>query len=332
MQRSRLIAFCVFSMLLLSVAGSGVVFSQPSDEIRQAFLQDMQKSGDEIRQFSESIQPLFADMGKDIQPKVMAAIMERMKDTSSPPTQEEMAKLGNEIVMDGFIGMQKPLNEKATEFLSEEGRQKMHLRMFQAKTSLMERLETSDNPDAIEMALRFDMMQLMGGQPDFLELSPEQRELITKQQKETSLEALTLTTQATLKMITTNPGRLAEIQQQVEAFQKAKTDEERTEIAKKLQTVNIDIYKDIAPKLKTILIKGHEDFLRVLTDAQKAKVKAVMADMPDYVKKLLAEVDKGGNALSGLDSWVPGMGVPGVNPNREAPRQRQSGERTFPGN
>ena len=318
MKRPRLIAFCVFSMLLLSVAGSGFVFSQPSDEMRQAFLQDMQKSGDEIRQFGESIQPLFADMGKDIQPKVVAAIMERMKDTSSPPTQEEMAKLGNEIVMDGFIGMQKPLNEKATEFLSEEGRQKMHLRMFQAKTSLMERLETSDNPDAIEMALRFDMMQLMGGHPDFLELSPEQRELVTQLQKETSGEIMSLTHQAAVR-------------RQAEAMKKAETDEERERISRTLETLNDDIFKATALEMKKLLIKGHEDFMRVLTDAQKAKIKAIMADTPDYIKNMLAEIDKGGNVSDVLNSWVPGAGVPGTNPNREAPRERTNtgGGRAF---
>jgi hypothetical protein len=72
--------------------------------------------------------------------------------------------------------------------------------------------------------------------------------------------------------------------------------------------------------------------MRALTDAQRAKIKAVMADMPDYVKNLLAKVGKENGALSGLESWVPGMSTPGVNPNREAPRQRPAGERTFPGN
>ena len=176
------------------------------------------------------------------------------------------------------------------------------------------------------------MMQLMGGQPDFLELSPEQSELVTKQLKETSVEAMMLTTQATVKMITANPEKLAEIQRLAGEMQNAETIEEQEEIAKKLQAVNGEIFKDIAPELKTIIIKGHEDYMRVMTDAQKAKIKAIMADMPDYMKNKLAGIGKGGGGLS-LDSWVPGMGMPGVNPNREAPRQRSGGGgRAFPGN
>ena len=197
----------------------------------------------------------------------------------------------------------------------------------------MERLDSSDSQEAMQAAFGFDMIQLMGGQPDFLELSPEQRDLITRQQKETSLEAMTLVTQSTMKMVTTNPGKLAEIQRLSQEFGKAQTDEEREEIAKKMQEFQGDMMKDVAPQLKQVLLKGHEDFKRALTDAQRAKIKAIMADMPDYVKNLLAEVDKDGNALSGLESWVPGMGAPGVNPNREAPRQRSGGGgRAFSGN
>ena len=323
-------------MLLMLVCCSGVVFSQISGdsgkEFNQAFYQELQSSEDEMMQFGQSLQPLFEDMQANVQSKTMAAVMERMGDASSPMTPEEGMKLAMGIAMDEMVGMQKPINDRANEFFSEDGRQKIHLRLFQLKTGLIERLGETDESEAIQAAFGFDMLQLMGGQPDFLALSPEQHELITKQQKETSLEAITLTTQATMKVITANPEKLAEIQQLVEGFQKAETDEEREEIAKKLQAVNGDIYKDIAPQLKTILIKGHEDFMRALTDAQKAKIKAVMADMPDYMKKLLADVNKGGDALSGLDSWIPGMGAPGVNPNREAPRQRTRSGRAFPGN
>jgi cytochrome c556 len=321
MKRPRLIAFCVFSMsmLMLSVAGSGFVLSQPSEEIRQAFFQDMQKSGDEIRQLSESIMPLFADMAKNMQPKVMAAITERMKDTSTPPTEEEMIKLGQDIAVDGFIEMRKPLNEKATEFLSEEGRQKMHLRAFQAKMGLMERLEATDNPDAIEMAMQFHFTQLICGYPDFLELSPEQRELVTQQQKETQIE---------LQMLQLQVAR----RRQAEAMQKAETDEERERISRTLESNSDDVIKAFAPEMKKLLIKGHEDFMRVLTDAQKAKIKTVMADLPDYIMNMLADMDKGGDMSNVLNSWVPGMGAPGVNPNREAPRERTNtgGGRAFP--
>ena len=332
--RVRIVALTL--LILMIACCSGVVFSQisgnPSREFNQAFYNELQTSEDEMVKFTQtSLQTLMEGMQKNVQSKVPAAVMERMKDTSTPMSPEEGMKIGMGVAIDELIGLQKPINDKASEFFSEEGRQKMHLRFFQVKTGLMDRLGEIDDQEAIQTAFGIDMMQLMGGQPDFLELSPEQRELITKQQKETSVEALALVTQATAKMITANPEKLAEIQRLVGEMQNAETDVEQERIAKELQAVNGDIFKEIAPELKAILIKGHENFMRVLTDAQKAKIKAVMADMPDYVKNLLAEVGKGGNALSGLDSWVPGMGVPGVNPNREAPRQRPSSEHTFPG-
>jgi len=131
-----------------------------------------------------------------------------------------------------------------------------------------------------------------------------------------------------MKAIAGNPGTLAEIERLTREHRNASTDEEREEIGKKLQTVTGDMLKDLMPDLKKILIKGHADFHRILTEVQKFKIRAIMADMPDSMKKRIDEANKEGG-LSAWDSWVSGIGVPGVNPNREAQRQRN--ERTFPG-
>ena len=329
--------------LLLLVCCSSVLFSQISGdsdkEFNQAFHEDLQITEGEMIQFGESLQPLFQDMQIRVQARAQAEVPKMMANMSPPPASLEQGmqmgmRLGMEIAMEEMVGMQKPINDKAAEFFSEAGRQKMHLRLFQMKEGLMDRLGTTDNQETIQAAFGMDMMQLMGGHPDFLDLSPEQRDLILKQQKDSSAEALTIVTQASMKKLFANPGKLGEIQRLAQELQKAETDEERVEITKKLQDFNKDMFKEIAPELKAILVKGHEDFHRVLTDAQKAKVKAIMVDMPDYMKKKFAEMDEDGGTISGLDSWVPGMGVPGMpNPNREAPRQRTgSGGRVFPGN
>ena len=318
--------------LLMIACGSGGVFSQMTvdsvKEIRLALFKELHKSEAEMRQFEELIQPLHEALRTNVQQK----IIERMQDASMPVTPEDGMKLGLGFLMDGYIEMQKPFNEKATEFFSEEGRQKIQLWFFQVKMGLMDRLGAIDDPVAIQMASGFNMAHLMGGQPDFLELSSEQRELITKQQKETSIEAMSLAMQAGMKMMTENPEKAAEMMRLEEERQNAETDEERDEIDDKLMAFGTEVLKDIAPELKRIALKGHEDFMRVLTDEQKAKIKAVMADMPDYIKNLLAEMDKGNDVSSVLNSWIPGMGVPGINPNREAPRERPQRERTFPGN
>jgi hypothetical protein len=322
--------------LLMIACGSGVVFSQRGSadpETRRQFFEDLQMTQGDFEGFSESLKPLYEDMQKNMQAKVMTEIMERIKDTSTPMTQEEAMKFGVEIALDGIVGLQKPINDKAMEFFSEEGRQKLHMRMFQMKESFMERLRATDNQDVIQGAFGIDTLFLMSGQPDFLELSPEQKNLILKQQKETSIELMLLTMQISMRTRTENQEKMAEMQRLSDAFGEAKTEEELEEINKKLQEINKDMYKDIVPEMKRLLIRGREDFYRALTDAQKAKIKVVMADMPDYMKKMFDDMDKGGEALSGLESWIPGMGAPGfANPNREAPRQRPQRERTFPGN
>ena len=324
---------------ILMIACSGVAFSQMTmdsdkeEEFKQAFYTELQTSGDEMTRFGESLQPLFEEMQKNVQARAMAEIPKRMANLSTPMTPEQGMRFGMEIAMEEMVELQKPINGKSKEFFTEEQLQKMHLRLFQFKEGLMGQLETTDNQDVTQAAFGFEMLQLMGGQPDFLDLSPEQRDLILKQQKDSSAEALLIVTQANMKRLMMDPGKLEEIQRLAKELRKAETDEERVEFTKKFQEFNRNMFKDIAPELRKILIKGHEDFQRVLTDAQKAKIKSVMADMPDYMKNLLAEVNKDGGTLSGLESWVPGMGPPGVsNPNREAPRQRSGGGRAFPDN
>jgi len=327
----RLASLCV---LLMIACGSGVAFSQPDPETRRQILEDLQITQDNMQGFNESFQSLIQDMAKNAQPKMMAAVMERMKDSSSPPNQDEMVKLSMNIMMDEMVGIQKPLNDKAREFFSEEGRLKLQTRMFQAKESLIERLKTTENLEVIQGSFGVETMFLMAGQPDFLELSPEQRDLIIKQQKEASMELFMLNYQEDMRLRKENPEIEAEMQRLVKEYSEAQSDEERVEISRKIQKIREEKTKNIVPQMKKMVLDNHENYMRVLTDAQKAKIKAVMADIPDYMKRLLAELDKGEGGMGGLESWVPGAGVPGVNPNREAQRERSgsTGGRTFPGN
>jgi hypothetical protein len=331
---NRLLRIVACTILSLGCC-SGLAFSQmggsADKEMQQQFFDDLQTTQAELEQFGQSLQPLMLDMQKNVQAKAMAEIPKRMADSSTPMTPDMMMRFGMELAMDEMVALQPKIKEKSSEFFSEEQQQKMHLRMFQMKQGLMERLDSSDNPEVVQGAFGTEILQLMGGQPDFLELTPEQKELILKQQKETSLEAMLVTTQVNMRMLTENPEKMQQIQRLAKELQDAESDEEREEIAKKMQEINGDVMKEVGPQLKKILREGHENFMRTLTDAQRAKIKAIMADMPDYLKKRFDDFDKNGGALPGLDSWVPGMGAPGgmTNPNREAPRQR-SGGRTFP--
>ena len=324
------IAICI--MIMVGCC-SGFAFSQmggsADPESQRQFFEDLQTTQAELEQFGESLKPLMEEMQKNVQTKAMTEIPKRMMASSEPMTPETGMRIGMELAMDEMVALQQPVNDKLRDFFSEEQRQKMHTRMFQMKYGLMERLDSTDNPDALQGAFGMGMMQLMAGQPDFLELTPEQKDLILKQQKESSLEALLVVTQENVKQMTENPEKMSQIRRLTEEFSKAETDEEREKIGKQMAELNGDVMKNVGPKLKEILKKDHENYMRALTDTQRAKVKAVMAEMPDYLKKQFEELDKNGGSL-GLDSWVPGMGAPGMsNPNREAPRQR-SGGRAFP--
>ncbi|MCL2348243.1 MAG: hypothetical protein FWC50_08270 [Planctomycetaceae bacterium] len=338
--------FVTVCALLAIACCSGVLFSQSmrfspggsaDPETQRLFFEDVQSTPEEFQQFRESLRPLIEDMQKNIQPKVMAAVMERVKNSATPPSPEELTKAGVSVVVDELTGLQKPISDNAKEFFSEERYQKMQKRLFQVQEGIMEHLGTTDDPETVRKAYGLNMMRMMAGPPDFLELSPEQKEQMTKLQKDGSVETMTLFRMTGRKMMTEHPEKQAEITRLTQEMDQAQTDEERKEIEKKIQELNADMVKDmmkdISPQLKKILVENRESYMRVLTDAQKAKIKAVMADMPDYMKKRLAESGKNGGQLGDLDSWVPGMGVPALpNSKREAPRQRPRGERTFPGN
>jgi len=164
-------------------------------------------------------------------------------------------------------------------------------------------------------------------QPDFLDLTPEQRDSIKAIQKEMNMKIFCIR----IKSGSEQQEKVNEIAR-LQAYSRTLTDEEQDEIKRQVQKMEVDLIKDYVPQLKAIFLEGRESYMRVLTDAQKAKIKAVMDDMPDYMRNLFAAIDKQGGGLSILHNWQPGMGVPGVNPNREAPRERprSDGGRAFP--
>ena len=323
----RLFCLTVCAIFMTSCC-SGVTFSQfggsADPDMRQQLLDDLQMMPTQIQQFGQSLQPLMEEMQKNMQAKIMEELPKRMADTSSPMTQEDGMRLGTEIAIDEMAALQQPINEKFLESFSEAQHQKMHTRMFQMRQGIMERLDSVDSSEFMEGAMMMETTQLMVGQPGFLELTPEQNALIFKQQKETAIKGMSLMAQEDM-----NPEKAAERQRLYEELHKAETDEQREVLENKIRELQLDALKKITPQLKEILKEGHENFMRTLTDAQRAKIKTVMAEMPDYLKKQFDEFDKTGSGLSGLESWVPGMGAPGVNPNREPPRQR-SGGRAFP--
>ena len=337
MNRLCLIVFCVFPAFIV---GSEFGWSQDVfdvlNEFSRMYSNEFSSSQGQTQKWKEYHQ-LFGQLTlsdesiKTRSERVGKRFLERLETYATRPPEDEIEKILLEVKVDNSVDydfeVQTLLADKMKELFPDS--QKIQQRQFQVFEGIMRRLESLGSPDDILYTLRLmdNPPAFVNTLPDFLELTPEQIELIKTQQKETVLKA------RLLREENEQPEKIKEIYLWIEKSHKAKTPEEFREISQKLKEINRETAKGIAPQLNEILIQGRENFMRVLTDAQKAKIEAVMADMPDYMKNLFAAIDKQGGGLSILNNWQPGMGVPSVpNPNREAPRERSgSGGRAFPG-
>jgi hypothetical protein len=219
------------------------------------------------------------------------------------------------------------------EIFSEENYKKMLLRYFQIGEGVFEQLPDSDSQELILGGFRTGILQLMTAMPEFLELHPDQVDIINKLQKETSVEASFVMSEGIIKLMKDDPQKSAEMQKLAQDVMNTDEREEREEINKKMINIVNEGIKPILPKLKKIIIDGHDKITRVLTEVQKQKIKQVLSETPDYLKKAITKAAKSeGSGLADLNSWVPGTGVPGANPNREqrTPRSRNT-ERRVPG-
>jgi hypothetical protein len=151
-------------------------------------------------------------------------------------------------------------------------------------------------------------------------------------QKETVMEASLAIAEGIIKLMKDDPQKFAEMQKLAQDLMNTDKREEHEEISQKIKNIINEGIKPILPKLKKTIIDGHDKMMRVLTDVQKQKIKQVLSETPDYLKKAIAKAAKSeGSGLADLSSWVPGTGVPGANPNREqrTPRSRNT-ERRVP--
>ena len=339
MKRPRLIAFCVLSMsMLLFVAGSGFALSQELEDAYKNFFQSYndefyQQAGEQMPlkiqndyvQFTLRIRVQNIDT---MQKSIGLYISERENALGRNLTTEERSEITQEGWWDNEYDLHQQFAEKEKEmFPNAQERQK---RQFQLQEGIMKRVESLGDPADIYSLLQIENNTIVRSlaQPDFLDLTPEQRDLIKEIQKEMNMKIFRIS----IKSGREQQEKVNEIARLQEKLRATQNDDEENDIQRKVQEMKVDIIKDYIPELKAVLIEGRESYMRVLTDAQKAKIKAVMDDMPDYMRNLFAAIDKQGGGLSILHNWQPGMGVPGVNPNREAPRERTNtgGGRAFP--
>ncbi len=312
--------------VLIFACHPGVVFSQKdwdSREFERELYADLKIPEEEMIRFVKSTAPIFEGLYKNMDDKFTSEITKR-----GGATPEEQTRIGTEILVDEQAAIRQSYNDSFRNFFSDEQYQKTTLRLFQMQEGLIQKLESADNPQAVLAGVSdLDMRLMLFGTPDFLDLSPEQRELITRLHKDYLFKERDIHSKAEI-----TPEMLKEIQERERKIKDAATDEEREALMKEHKRVDREIMKHLVPQLKKNLREYHGNFMRVLTDAQKAKIQAAMNKMPDYMKTMLDEFEKGNADMSILKSWVPGMGVPDTpNPEREAQRDRPRGERTFPG-
>ena len=346
MQRPRLIAFCVLSMsiLMLSVAGSGFVFSQEIEDTYIKFFvgyndefyhsEELEQKRREYSQLAnqlhfESTQTMAENIGK-LSMERLNAYMKRISASGATPTVEEQSQIMAGVHAEAHFDNEYTLCNQLAEIEKEmfPDTQERQQRIFQLQDGIARRLESFDNPRDMFTLTNGIMLGHKFAHPDFLELTPEQKDLIKEIQKETFLKTSLISAKARSEQ----PEKQDEISQLMQKLVTRQTDEEPNAILRKIHEIQAEAIKDYIPELKAALIEGRESYMRVLTDAQKAKIKSVMDDMPDYMKNLFAAIDKQGGGLSILHNWQPGMGVPDYpNPNREAPRQRTNtgGGRAF---
>ena len=317
-----------FLMFLLFAAMPYSAFAQElsQKEIEAQALADYGVTKEAMEQYNKDIMINLTRFQEEMQAKIMAQ-------ATQPGFSQEKAM---DIVMESMIEMGDIMRETSQKHFNEEQHQKMQLRMFQMLRSITDDAIKTDDPAAATVTQGTAPLELMMGPPDFLNLTDGQKKEILEVQKETT-KAIQLTSGKHMQSIMANPEELKKLQEMQELagkVQKAETDEERQETARKLLTIHSEMFKDVAPEFKKILKEGREKYDAILTDAQRAKIKATMEQIPEYLWQSLPQ-NQGKNRSwrPGLNSWIPGMGAPeGTENIREAKPEPKEKSRRFPGN
>jgi len=190
------------------------------------------------------------------------------------------------------------------DFLTADQYQKLETRVLQAHTSMMRGLENdanAENPEVILGNMPVGMMQMAIGPPSFLEFTEDQKQRLFELQKRTILDCV---------------GGGLELQEQFPGG----------------NDNTPGLLEAVFKKFRPILLRFKREYEKILTDKQKAKIEELMDDMPDYLWGMLPENrGKEREWRPGANSWKPGDGVPGVNPNAEARPERTREGRRFPG-
>lgn len=314
-------------LIVLFLSFGSLVSAQDMDQ--KAYMDDIGVTMEQMQQFQDDFVAGITELQQNAQQRIINRISEEAE-AGNTPTPEMGLRLAMEEMM---LPMADIYQTEMNKHFSAGQIEKMQLRNFQMYHGIMDGIEETDDPLVIAAGSQFGTMQLVQGYPDFLELTPAQKEELHDMAMENAIEVQRLTLESTMKFMQENPERFQELAEAGKKITDAKSIEEQQEIAKGLQGIVAEMYGDKIPELKELVAKNNKKFMSVMTDAQKAKIQKVMDDVPDYIWATFPQNrDKDRPWRPGLDSWMPGMGVPGVgSANRETRQKRSQEKRTFPG-
>jgi len=195
------------------------------------------------------------------------------------------------------------IRSELQDFLTADQYQKLETRVLQAHASMMrglEKDENSENPEVILGNMPVGMMQMAIGPPGFLEFTEDQKQRLFQLQRSTILDCV---------------GAGLEIQEQFPNGNDGTP----------------GLMEALLKKFRPILLRFKREYEKILTDRQKAMIDELMDDMPDYLWGMMPE-NRGKERpwRPGANSWKPGDGAPGTNPNSEARPERTNEGRRFP--
>jgi len=219
-----------------------------------------------------------------------------------PPTLENYREKVGMVIDEVGASVTEIVRGELRDFLTADQYQKLETRVLQAHTSLLRSSETSDNPETLMGNFSVGMMQMAIGPAGFLEWTEDQKQRLFELQKRTILDCVGGGLELEKQFPNSNPGNSPEMMQ------------------------------ELIKKFRPILLNFKREYEKILTDKQKAIIEELLNDMPDYLWGMMPE-NRGKERAwrPGANSWKPGDGAPGENPNREArPERTREGPR-FPG-
>ena len=199
MKRPRLIAFCVFWMLMLFVAGSGFVFSQELDgvvfkEFFQGYNDEFyQQTGDQMplmiqNDYVQFVNRIRVENIDTMQRNIGKYLEERKNALGRSLTMNENMEMTRESWWDNEYDLHQKFAEKEKEMFPDA--QERQQRQFQLREGMMRRVESLNNPADIYSLVEPNANPVVRSltQPDFLDLTPEQKDLIKAIQKEMDMK------------------------------------------------------------------------------------------------------------------------------------------------